>query len=204
MLRPTAAASLAGTALASRWEPTSVTGIELPQGIGAECALAATVPLPNGLDLLFMAVKPTWRLDSEVVRTTQAQAIAQFDAKLRQTVPTIIAGDFDATPDADCMRYLTGKTVVENTSVHYHDAWTIGGDGGPGYTWTSDNTLAEPLIRNTLGQLRHARRIDYILVGSFHNHPLAAARVLDSRVVMTDPPASDHYGVLADIEIEAR
>ncbi|WP_177229039.1 hypothetical protein [Amycolatopsis sacchari] len=43
--------------LASRWEPTSIEGIELPQGITAERAIAATVPLPSGLDVLFMVAK---------------------------------------------------------------------------------------------------------------------------------------------------
>lgn len=201
LLDPHPAAARAGTALATRWEPTEVEAIALPRALGAECAIAATIPLPLGLDLVFMAVKPTWRLDAEAARLAQVRAIAELDAKLRRPVPTIIAGDFDATPDADCMRYLAGRAVSEGTSVHYHDSWAVAGDGGPGYTWTSDNPLARPVVEQAIGQLPHARRIDHILVGSRHNHPDVSARILRSEVVLTDPPVSDHYGVFAEIAV---
>jgi len=52
-----------------------------------------------------------------------------------------------------------------------------------------------------VGQPNHARRIDYILVGRRHNHPHATARVRHCAVALTDPPVSDHYGVVADIEM---
>lgn len=201
LLTPTEAASSAGTALASRWAPSAVEAIELPEAVSAECAIAATIPLPVGGDLLFVAVKPTWRLDSEAARVAQAHTIADFDAKLRGRVPSVIAGDFDATPDSDSMRYLAGRAVVDGTSVHYHDSWAVAGDGGPGHTWTSANPFAAPVIDELIGQSPHARRIDYVLVGSRHNHPEVAARVRRCEVVLTDPPVSDHYGVLAEIEI---
>ncbi|WP_166462954.1 endonuclease/exonuclease/phosphatase family protein [Amycolatopsis acidicola] len=191
----------AGTALASRWKPSAVEAVELPEGDSVECAIAATIKLPVGGDLLFLAVKPTWRLDSEAARLAQARAIADFDAKLRGPVPSVIAGDFDATPDADSMRFLAGRAVSECTSVHYHDSWTIGGDGGEGHTWTTENPLAAPVVDALVGQSPHARRIDYVLVGSRHNHPEVAAHVRRCEVVLTDPPLSDHYGVLAEIEI---
>ncbi|GAB3009816.1 endonuclease/exonuclease/phosphatase family protein [Amycolatopsis acidiphila] len=195
------AAARAGTALASRWKPTEVEAIALPRALGAECAIAATIRLPNGQDLVFVAAKPTWRLDAEAARLAQVKAIAELDAKLRRAVPTIIAGDFDATPDADSMRYLAGRAVSEGTSVHYHDSWTVAGDGGPGYTWTSENPLALPVVEEAVGQLPHARRIDYVLVGSRHHHPDVSAKILRSQVVLTAPPVSDHYGVLAEIEV---
>ncbi|GHF60131.1 endonuclease/exonuclease/phosphatase family metal-dependent hydrolase [Amycolatopsis bartoniae] len=202
VLGPVPAAARAGTALASRWAPTEVEAIPLPQALGAECAIAATIRLPIGQDFVFMAVKPTWRLDAEANRLAQVKAIAEFDAKQRRATPTIIAGDFDATPDADCMRFLVGRTALEGTSVHYHDAWEVAGDGGPGYTWTSENPLAAPVVDEAVGQQPHARRLDYVLVGSRHQHPDVSAKILRTEVVLTDPPVSDHYGVLAEIAVE--
>jgi endonuclease/exonuclease/phosphatase family metal-dependent hydrolase len=205
LLDPNPAAALAGTALASRWQPRSVDAIELPVVTGesgSECAIAATVPLPTGIEMLFIAVKPTWRLDGEADRVVQARAIAELDAKLRCAAPTIIAGDFDATPDSDSMRYLTGEAAIDGKSVCYHDVWAVAGDGGPGHTWTFKNPFTAPLIARLIGQPRHARRIDHILVGSSHAHPHVAARVRCCELVLTDPPASDHYGVLAVIDIE--
>lgn len=201
-----AADSYDGVALACRWEPTRIDALALPQApraTGIKSALAATIPLPNGLDILVMVVKPSWELDDEAIRVKQALAIAQFEAKLRARAPSIVAGDFDARPDADSMRYLTGRAVVDGTSVYYEDAWAVGGDGGPGHTWTDDNPLAVPTVDLIVGQPSHARRIDYILVGSKRNHRGVAARVLDCQVVLTDPPVSDHYGVLAEIAVES-
>lgn len=201
----TPADSIHGVALASRWRPTRVDALALPQGAhegGIRSALAATIALPNGLDILVMVVKPSWELDGEAMRVQQAQAIAEFEAKLRAGAPSIIAGDFDATPDADSLRYLTGRAVVDGTSVYYSDAWAVAGDGGPGHTWTAGNPLAAPLVDLLIGQPSHARRIDYILVGSRLNHRGTVSRVRSCHVVLTDPPVSDHFGVLAEIAVE--
>jgi endonuclease/exonuclease/phosphatase family metal-dependent hydrolase len=210
-----------GTALASRWQPTRIEGVDLGAdatwlrrldpsfaavaGDGRfQCALAATIPLPVGFEVLFLAVKPAPPLDAEADRVAQACAIAELDRKLCRPAPTIIAGDFDATPDADSLRYLTGRAVVDGHSVHYHDAWAVAGDGGPGHTWTSQNPLAAPVVDWLIGQSPHARRIDYILVGSRHAHRDIAAQIRRCQVVLTEPPVSDHYGVLAEIELAQR
>jgi endonuclease/exonuclease/phosphatase family metal-dependent hydrolase len=196
-------AARAGTALASRWAPTGVEGVVLAPGEGdGRCALAATVPLPTGVDLLFMAVKPSWRLDAEARRVAEARAIVALEARLRRPAPTIVAGDFDAAPDSDSLRYLTGRAVVDGHSVRFHDAWEVGGDGGPGHTWTSANPLAVPGVEELVGQSPHGRRIDYVLVGSRDAHPRVAGRVRRCEVVLAAPAVSDHYGVLAEIEIE--
>jgi endonuclease/exonuclease/phosphatase family metal-dependent hydrolase len=195
-----------GIALASRWPIARTECLLLPQVLPAAdmipCALAAVISLPVAAEVLFICAKPAWRLDAEAERLSQARALGDLDDHLRRPVPTIIAGDFDATPDADSLRYLTGRGVIDGHSVHYHDAWTIAGDHTSGHTWTSDNPLAADLINQIVGQPRHARRIDYILIGSQHAHPNVRALVRDCRVVLTDPPVSDHYGVLADIAIE--
>ncbi|GGV36185.1 hypothetical protein GCM10010277_22490 [Streptomyces longisporoflavus] len=51
----------------------------------------------------------------------------------------------------------------------------------------------------------HRRRLDYIFVGSPHAHPDAFARVRSADLVFDKPVdglwASDHYGVVADLEM---
>lgn len=52
-----------------------------------------------------------------------------------RALPTIIAGDLNAGPDAASVRFLTGRQSLSGRSVHYHDAWPVAGDG-PGHTWS--------------------------------------------------------------------
>ncbi|WP_245505946.1 hypothetical protein [Rhizobium sullae] len=49
-------------------------------------------------------------------------AIADLDMRHRRDLPTIIAGDFNAAPDAASIRYLTGRHSLGGRSVVYHDA----------------------------------------------------------------------------------
>ena len=51
-------------------------------------------------------------------------AIADLDARHRTSLPTLIAGDLNAAPDA-CVRFLTGKQSLAGRSVLYHDAGEI-------------------------------------------------------------------------------
>jgi endonuclease/exonuclease/phosphatase family metal-dependent hydrolase len=192
------------TAIATRWRPKSAWARELPGQTPYASVLAATIALPIGCELLFLAAKPSWRFDAEAERCAQALAIAEIDCAFRAAAPTIIAGDFDATPDAECMRFYTGKTPLNGHSAHYRDAWAIAGDGSAGDTWTTQNHAVAALTDTGLIDGGHARRIDYVLLGSPHSHPKVRAWVRTCRLVLTDPPASDHYGVLAEIEFRTR
>ena len=51
------------------------------------------------------------------------KAITDLDARHRASLPTLIAGDFNAAPDAASIRYLTGRQSIAGRSVHCHDAW---------------------------------------------------------------------------------
>jgi len=86
--------------------------------------------------MVFIAATAAWRPSAEAARERQAVAIADLDARHRCDLPTIIAGDFNAGPDAASIRYLTGRQSLEGRGVLYRDAWAIAGQG-PGYTWSS-------------------------------------------------------------------
>ena len=131
-------------------------------------------------------------------------AITELDARHRRDLPTVIAGDFNANPDAASIRYLTGRQSLGGRSVLYHDAWAIAGEG-PGYTWTVDNPKASAVVDQIVKQPGHRSRFDYVFVGSWDAHPKAHARVLDAKLAFDQPIdgiwASDHFGVIVDLEI---
>jgi endonuclease/exonuclease/phosphatase family metal-dependent hydrolase len=157
-----------GTGIASRWPHEAIEALDL-RVVGAVdvpwATLAVSVALPDVGEMLFIAATAAWRPAAEAAREQQVIAITDLDARHRRDLPTLIAGDFNATPDAASIRYLTGRQSLKGRSVLYHDAWTVAGEG-PGYTWTVDNP--------------HARREPSRLCG---NHIIAADSTMFSSAV---------------------
>jgi endonuclease/exonuclease/phosphatase family metal-dependent hydrolase len=196
-----------GNALATRWPHRVVEELDLRLPDAPDlpwCTLAAAVPLPDEGDLLFIATCLAWRMEAESARERQAVAITDLDARHRTALPSIMAGDFNATPDAACMRYFTGLQSLGGRSAYYHDAWAVAGKG-PGYTWTSDNPNTVPTIEVMVGPHEHHRRIDYVLVGGPEAHPQARCRIVAAELAFHEPVdsvwPSDHFGVVADLEL---
>jgi endonuclease/exonuclease/phosphatase family metal-dependent hydrolase len=198
-----------GSAVATRWPHRVVEVLDLRLAEASDvpwCTLAVSVPFPGEGDALFIATSAIWRLDAESVRERQAVALTDLEARHRTALPSIVAGDFNAAPDATSIRYLTGRQSIGGRSVHYHDAWEVAGEGS-GYTWTVDNPRAAAEIEQIVRQPEHRRRIDYVFVGSWHAHPNAHCRI-DAANLAFDQPSdglwpSDHFGVLVDVDIGA-
>ncbi|WP_245303380.1 endonuclease/exonuclease/phosphatase family protein [Mesorhizobium loti] len=198
-----------GAAIASRWPHKCLEVIDgRTSGVNDVpwATLAASVAIPDLGDLLFIGTTSAWRLNAEIARERQALGVTDLDARHRTTLPSVIAGDFNSSPDAASIRYLTGLQSLEGRSAHYHDAWATAGEG-EGLTWTTLNPNAADVIEQIVGQLRHGRRIDYIFLGGWDAHPRAKAKVVDIKLAFDKPIdglwLSDHFGVLADIEISA-
>jgi endonuclease/exonuclease/phosphatase family metal-dependent hydrolase len=196
-----------GSAVATRWPHRVLEVLDLRLLDATDvpwCSLAVSIPLPGEGDVLFIAATASWRLEAESARERQAVALTDLDTRHRAALPTIIAGDFNAAPDAASIRYLTGLQSVGGRSVHYNDAWAIAGQG-PGHTWTADNPNAATVIDQIVRQPNHRRRIDYVFTGSWHAHPNAHCQVRTARLAFDQPAdgvwASDHFGVLVDVEI---
>jgi endonuclease/exonuclease/phosphatase family metal-dependent hydrolase len=143
-------------------------------------------------------------LSAEAARERQALAITDLDARHRQALPTVIAGDFNAGPNAASIRYLTGRQSLDGRSVLYHDAWAVAGEG-PGHTWTTENPNAKAGIDQIVGQPEYRERFDYVFIGGWDAHPKAHARVETAKLAFDRPIdgvwASDHFGVVVDLEI---
>ena len=114
-------------------------------------------------------------------------------------LPQILCGDFNAPPDADEIRFLRGLTTLGGRRTHFQDAWLRARPDDPGFTWSSENPQTRPLRSLDLD-----RRIDYVFVTTRRKDGRGtvrdARRVLDQR---DDDGvcASDHFGVLAEVQI---
>jgi endonuclease/exonuclease/phosphatase family metal-dependent hydrolase len=144
-----------------------------------------------------------YRLDDGVARERQVAAIdAAIRARRTDTSPPqLLCGDFNATPDADEIRFLRGLHTLEGRRTHFQDAWLrLHGDQA-GVTWSSENELTRPLRSLDLD-----RRIDYVFVTSRKKD--GRGTVKDCRLVLAERDdtgicASDHYGVLAVVQVGA-
>ena len=91
-----------GMALLSRWPIAEWTNHRLPDGEEPRSAVGAVVTAPNsGRQVRFVGVH-FYRTDDERL----AQARALDDLLADDTLPAILAGDFNSTPDSDVMAFL--------------------------------------------------------------------------------------------------
>lgn len=152
------------------------------------------------------AVPLSWLPGREGEREDECLALDEWLTGLaaHDSIPPILAGDFDATPDAASIRFLTGLQSLGGRSTYWADAFALAGDGSPGHTWTTESPYVQPFAEAVFGEPAHHRRIDYVFVGSpIRWRPRLVVR--SARVVgrYEDGAApSDHYGVLAEIELD--
>lgn len=193
-----------GNAVVSRWPITGHEVLPLPATEGAEerrTCVRADVAGPRG-DLQVFSTHLNWRFDQSAVRQGQVRAICRFVADSRpeggRTMPPILGGDFNATPDSDEVRMVTGRAATPEPGLVFHDAWEVAGrpssSSADGTTWSNENPYARL-------DLEPDRRIDYVFVG----WPKAggAGHVTDCTVEGLEPVGgvvpSDHLAVLAEL-----
>jgi endonuclease/exonuclease/phosphatase family metal-dependent hydrolase len=186
-----------GNAVLSRWPITDHEWRPLPAPEDLDehrTVLRADIDGPRGPIQLF-CTHLNWRFDQSHVRQEQVRAIASFvkDSPPR-SFPPVVCGDFNADPESDEIRMLTGRTTVPEPKLVFHDAWEAGGDGSPGYTWLNVNPYAAH-------DLEIDRRIDFVFAG----WPKVGGRghVLHTSVEGTEPVdgvvPSDHAAVLTEL-----
>lgn len=192
-----------GNAVASRWPITGREVLVLPEG-GDETrvALSVTIDAPFG-ELSFTSTHLNWKLHHGMVREQQVVPLAAMALRRRPRngFPPIVVGDFNAEPDSNEIRHMSGFHAIDGFSVHFYDAWRIAGDGGPGHTWSNRNSFAAIA-------LEPERRIDYVFVG----YPIrlgegyGLGHVERCLVVCDDERdgvwPSDHFGVYAELRTE--
>ncbi len=169
-------------------------------------ALAARIGLGQEALWFCTAVTMSWTLGHEAERERKVVELDRWLCELaaNDSIPPVMAGDFDATPDTSSIRFLTGLQGLEGRSTFWADAFAQAGDGSPGYTFTSDSPYVQPFMEAVFAQPVHNRRIDYVFVGSpIRWKPrlvVTSARVVGEYADGGAP--SDHYGVLAELELD--
>jgi endonuclease/exonuclease/phosphatase family metal-dependent hydrolase len=190
---------LFGNAVLSRFPIVDHETWPLPVRAGQETRslLRATVESPWG-PLPFFSTHLNWMFHHGVVREAQVVEIAKrvSESAPVKGLPPVLVGDFNAEPTSAEVRFLCGLQSLTEQSTYFADAYGLVGDP-PGVTFDSG--------QNPYAALTHEapRRIDYVFVrGPDHRgrgKPVAARVVL--REVIEGVAASDHFGVLAEINM---
>jgi endonuclease/exonuclease/phosphatase family metal-dependent hydrolase len=165
----------------------------------ARILLSAALETPAGVVWLH-TTHLHYRLDDGLARERQVVAIDDVLRSIETDAPQLLCGDFNATPEHDEIRFLRGLHTLAGRRTHYQDAFERVHHGAPGYTWSSENEQTRPLR-----SLDIDRRIDYVFVTTRRKDGRGTVR--DCRVVLDGRNAdgvcaSDHYGVLAEVQIE--
>lgn len=187
---------VSGVGFVSRWPMSEPVRRPLRDGSGAGFGEAVHVVVDGerGLIQLFITMLD-YQLDASALRQAQTKKLARFVSEVtRRRYPTVVCGDFNAGPDSDEIRMLTGRSATAVSGLVFYDAWELAGDRTPGFTWSNGNPLA------AIG-LYPDRRIDYIFsawprlggVGHPVGCSLLGVRPADQLQL------SDHYGVVADL-----
>jgi len=197
-----------GNALLSRHPIVEQSSFVLPRSDASEArsVLFALVETPAGALPIFVT-HLNWKLHHGSVRLAQVRFLVDKIFELcpvdESRLPPVLMGDFNADPDSDEIRYLTGRATVEGRSVYFADAWIYGGDGGPGYTFDR---------RNRFAALAHEppRRIDYVFVRGpdrkLRGEPLTTRLAFADSEPSSDGQLwpSDHFGVVTEIAAAPR
>lgn len=190
-----------GNGIASRWPISERHPLTLPHAEDFErrVVLAVRVASPFG-PLCFATTHLNYQLHHGHVRLRQVVALAEHVSALATPLgfPPIVTGDFNAEPDSDEIRFMSGLHVHGSASVHFRDAFRVAraleGSAEPGFTWSHRNPHTENWYEPD-------RRIDYVFVAP--PGPGGLGHVLDCRVVCDAPVdgvwPTDHFGVLAEL-----
>ena len=196
-----------GNAILSRHPIIAEQSFPLPGSESGETRslLYALCQTPHGRLPVFVT-HLNWKFHQGSIRQRQVVFIADRVAELSPIggpeLPPVLLGDFNAPPDADEIRFLTGLCALEQKTVYFADAWAFAGNG-PGFTYDRVNHYAAKAREPS-------RRIDYIFVRGpdrqFRGEPLRAELAFNTPELGGPTPVwpSDHFGVVADLAITER
>ncbi|MBV9382576.1 MAG: endonuclease/exonuclease/phosphatase family protein, partial [Streptosporangiaceae bacterium] len=184
-------AALSGVAVMSRWPIRR----ESRHKFGGARVQFAELSGPRGVIQVYGMVMDAWWFDESQARQ---QAVRELLACINEgqdrRAPLILCGDFNADPDSDEIRMLTGRTAAPVPRLSFYDAWEVAGPPTPGHTWSNSNPWTTQLLWPN-------RRIDYIFSANPRTggagHPTHAALVGTKPVNNTYP--SDHYALQSDL-----
>ena len=191
-----------GNAILSRLPVRSHESAALPSPPGdPRRILCAAIDTPSGR----VAIGTThfsWELDAALTRERQAVAADRFMRDFPSDLPRMWGGDFNCAPDAQVVRFLTGRCSLEGQATYWRDAFARRHPHADGWTWCRRN----PFVGR---HIEPDRRIDFIFAGIPHQArglEGGAGTVLDARVALDEPDengvfSSDHFAVVVDVSL---
>lgn len=189
-----------GLALLSREPILEHTVLELPHACPEERRILLSARVQRGERGVWVhTTHLNYRLGHGKQREDQVQAIEAAIAPRGTDVPQVLMGDFNARPEADEIRWLRGLVTLGGRRTYFQDAWDRLHPGAAGWTWASANPYTAKLAF-----LEPDRRIDYIFVTPMRGDGRATVRSCEIvfRAPVAGVFASDHYGLVADVQIE--
>ncbi|MCK4713723.1 MAG: endonuclease/exonuclease/phosphatase family protein [Marinosulfonomonas sp.] len=186
-----------GNAILSRWPIARHEIISLYDQKNAEemrVAIYADIDGPRGKIPMF-CTHLNWQQPHSHIRQRQVSDLVNFVNQTRPwKFPPVICGDFNADPQSEEIRMMTGQTTCPVDNLVFHDSWDFSQQRGVGYTWDNSN----PHVAETF---EPDRRIDYIFVG--WPQPDGFGHVADCQIVGNQPVdgvwPSDHFALLAEL-----
>lgn len=193
-----------GNAIGSRWPIRERHELKLPGRGDGETRAALTVSIDAPFaPLTFTSTHLNWKLDQSDTRSRQVAALAEHVLALQpgDGFPPIIAGDFNAEPDSDEIRFMRGGHAIDGRCVYFNDAWRVAGDpsrqGLGGHTWCNRNVYARKALEPD-------KRIDYIFSGLPRPDGLGLPESCEVVCCEEEGGAwpSDHFGLFARMRSE--
>lgn len=187
-----------GNAVLSRWPIADHEWRPLPAPADLDegrNVLRADVDGPRGRFQIF-STHLNWRFDHSRIRQDQVRTIGELvRSSPTRSYPPIVCGDFNAPPDSDEIRSMTGRADTPADGLVFYDAWEVAGDSSEaGATWSNDNPYAGL-------ELEVTRRIDYVFVGWPRMGGLGhvTSCSVEGRDAVDGVVPSDHYAVRAEL-----
>lgn len=169
----------------------------------------AVLAAATGQSVIVVSAHLCWGGNKEGVRLAQMTAI---DGRVRALVEryrdpvALLAGDFNSEPDSDTHRFLAGRGAGTNGGYTYWtDAFAAVGNPAEAVTVAGRNHWAQATARGVgidFPELLPDRRIDFVYVYDWaYGRPGSPVAVRRSFTDTTRYgfPASDHYGLTADL-----
>lgn len=189
-----------GITTASRWPIGEFIEVDLHlterTGDFACACLITEILAPDPVGRVWVANHfPDYQLDHERERRLQAVTVARALEELVAEKPghVIVAGDMDADPLADSMRFWTGRHSIENVSVCYRNAAEAVHGAVPLETYVPENPYQ-------VDADWPFRSIDHVLVRCGRSGPTLLARSCRRAFDAGAAIVSDHFGLVVEYE----